>query len=118
MDATSKTTVTTTITDDDSLTGITLSANPSSLGEDDSATTITVTATLNGGTRAEATVVTIGTLAGTATKDTDYTVTTTLASITIPANTASADRHDHHHPHGRLQSSRVTRPSSSPAPPP
>ena len=67
-----------------------------------------MTATLNGGTRTEATVVTIGTLAGTATKDTDYTLTitptddsvvegdeiimvpgTTLASITIPANTAS-----------------------------
>ena len=33
-------------------------------------------------------MVTIGTLGGTATKDTDYTVTA-LASITIPANTAS-----------------------------
>ena len=93
---------------DNTPTGITLSANPSSLGEDDAATTVTVTATLNGGTRTEATVVTIGTLAGTATKDTDYTLTitptddsvvegdeiimvpgTTLASITIPANTAS-----------------------------
>ena len=49
-----------------------------------------MTATLQGGaTRATATVVTIGTLAGTATKDTDYAVNTALTSITIPANTAS-----------------------------
>ena len=89
---TSKTTVTTTITDDDDApSGITLSANPNTLGEDDAATSVTVTATLNGGTtRTEATVVTIGTLAGTATKDTDYT-TTSLTSITIPANTASGE---------------------------
>ena len=84
--------VTTTITDDDAaLTGIALSANPNSLGEDDIATSVTVTATLRGGstTRSEATVVTIGTLAGTAAKDTDYTVSTSLASITIPANATS-----------------------------
>ena len=80
-------TVTTTITDDDAATGITLSADPDTLEEDqETAETVTVTATLNGGTRTEATVVTIGTLAGSATKDTDYTVTTALASITIPAN--------------------------------
>ena len=84
-------TVTTTITDDDAATGITLSADPDTLEEDqETAETVTVTATLSGGTRTEATVVTIGTLAGSATKDTDYTVTTALASITIPANTASA----------------------------
>ena len=82
--------VTTTITDDDT-SGITLSVSPSSVKENDDATDITVTATLNGGiTRAEATVVTIGTLSGTATKDTDYSVTTALASITIPANSANA----------------------------
>ena len=82
--------MTTTITDDDDApTGITLSASPNTLGEDDSATSVTVKATLNGGTtRASATVVTIGTLAGTATKDTDYTATS-LASITIPANSSS-----------------------------
>ena len=81
--------VTTTIADDDAApTGITLSANPSSLGEDDSATSVTVTATLNGSTRASETVVTIGTLAGTATKDTDYTATA-LASITIPASSTA-----------------------------
>ena len=82
--------VTTTITDDDAATGITLSADPDTLEEDqESAETVTVTATLSGGTRTEATVVTIGTLEGTATKDTDYTVTTALASITIPANSTS-----------------------------
>ena len=81
--------VTTTITDDDEPTDISLSVDPSKLKESDKLTTITVTATLNGSTRATPTVVTIGTLAGTATKGTDYTATT-LASITIPANTASA----------------------------
>ena len=82
--------VTTTITDDDAApTGITLSASPNTLGEDDSATSVTVTATLDGGTtRTSATVVTIGTLSGTATEDTDYEATT-LASITIPANSTS-----------------------------
>ena len=83
-------TVTTTITDDDDApSGITLSADPSSLGEDDGETTVTVTATLNGSTLPGSTTVTIGTLSGSATKDTDYTVGTALASITIPANTAS-----------------------------
>ena len=79
--------ITTTITDDDATpTGIVLSANPNSLGEDDAATSVTITATLQGdSTRTTPTVVTIGTLAGTATKDTDYTITT-LASITIAAN--------------------------------
>ena len=84
-------TVTTTITDDDSLSGITLSADPDTLEEDqESAETVTVTATLNGGTRTEATVVTIGTLEGTATAGTgkDYTATS-LASISIPANSMS-----------------------------
>ena len=81
--------VSTTITDDDDApTGITLSANPNSLGEDDSATSVTVTATLNGSTLPSDTVVTIGTLSGTATKDTDYTATT-LASIAISANSST-----------------------------
>ena len=79
--------VSTTIVDDDS--DITLSVGPSSVREDADATDFTVTATLTGGTRTSATVVTIGTLAGSATKDTDYSVKTVLASITIPANTSS-----------------------------
>ena len=86
--STSKSLTTTITDDDDAPSGITLSASPSSLGEDDSATAVTVTATLNGSTLPSATVVTIGTLAGTATKDTDYTATS-LASITIPANSSS-----------------------------
>ena len=83
--------VTTTITDDDdAITGIALSVSPSSVGEDDNATEITVTATLQGGstTLPTATVVTIGALTGSATKDTDYTATS-LASITIAANSRS-----------------------------
>ena len=48
-----------------------------------------MTATLQGdSTRTTPTVVTLGTLAGTATKDTDYTITT-LASITIAANAST-----------------------------
>ena len=82
--------VTTTITDDDDApTGITLSANPSTLGEDDGKTSITVTAALTGSARTSDTVVTIGTLSGTATSGTDYSVNTALTSITIPANSTS-----------------------------
>ena len=84
--------VTTTITDDDGTpNSITLSVSPDTVAEGDGATPVTVTATLEGGTtRSEATVVTIGTLSGSATKDTDYTVTTALASITIPAGAATS----------------------------
>ena len=94
--------MTTTITDDDATpTGIVLSASPNSVGEDDAATSVTITATLQGdSTRTTPTVVTIGTLAGTATKDTDYTVTT-LASITIAANATSGHRLHHRHADGR-----------------
>ena len=50
---------------------------------------VTIIATLDGDTaRTEATVVTIGTLAGTATKDTDYAVTS-LATITIQAESST-----------------------------
>ena len=84
-------TVTTTINDDDdALTGIELSVEPSELGEDEGETEITVTATLKGGetTRPTDTVVTIGTFTGSATKGTDY-AATALASITIPADTST-----------------------------
>ena len=85
-----KTSVETTITDDDDApSGIALSASPNSLGEDDAATSVTVTAALDGSTLPSDTVVTIGTLFGSATKGTDYTATS-LASITIPANSESA----------------------------
>ena len=83
--------VSTRITDDDgTASSITLSVNPASLGEDAGETDITVTATLDGSnTLTTSTTVTIGALAGTATKDTDYAVNTALTSITIPANTLS-----------------------------
>ena len=94
--------VSTTITDDDDApTGITLEPAPASLGEDDSATTVTVTATLEGSTLPSDTVVTIGTLAGTATEDTDYEATS-LASITIPGEVLHRDGLAHHHADGRL----------------
>ncbi len=85
--------VATTITDDDTPSGITLLASRNSLGEDDAATTVTVTAILNGSTtRTEATVVTIGTLGGTATEGSpgDYTATTP-ASIIIPGDSSTVD---------------------------
>ena len=73
--------------DDDAPSRIDLSVNPSSFKENKDATSITVTATLQGGsTLPTDTVITIGALGGTATKDTDYSVTTALTSITISAN--------------------------------
>ena len=104
--------VTTTIDDDDdAISGIALSVNPSSVGEDDAKTEFTVTASLGGSTtRPSDTEVTL-TLGGTA-GSSDYTVNTSLGSITIPANShqrvghagADADgrrhsrgRRDHHH---------------------
>ena len=82
--------VTTTIDDDDAaISGITLSVNPSSVGEDDAKTSFTVTASLGGSTtRPSDTEVTL-TLGGTA-GSSDYTVNTSLGSITIPANATSA----------------------------
>ena len=81
--------VTTNINDDDSESDITLSVSPGTIGEDDDATGFTVTATLNGGrTLTTNTVVTIGSLGGTATQNTDYTAVS-LASVTIPANSPS-----------------------------
>ena len=82
--------VTTTIDDDDdAISGIALSVNPSSVGEDDDKTEFTVTASLGGSTtRPSDTVVTL-TLGGTA-GSSDYSVNTSLGSITIPANSTSA----------------------------
>ena len=81
---------TTTITDDDSAaTDITLSVSPASLGEADTATDITVTATLEVAginTLTEDTIVTV-TLAGTATQGTDYAAT--VANVTITAGATS-----------------------------
>ena len=96
-------TVTTTITDDDDCPDRHHAQREpvNSLGEDDAATSVTVTATLNGSsTLPSDTVVTIGTLAGTATKDTDYTATSSLATMTIPANATTRNREHHHHTDG------------------
>ena len=76
-----------TVTDNDRY-DIELSASPDSLGESDAATSVTVTATLSGSARSSDTVVSIGALSGTATENSDYTATS-LASITIPANSTS-----------------------------
>ena len=83
--------VTTTITDDDGApSSITLSVAPASISEDDGQTSVTVTATIDGSsTLSTSTVVTIGSLGGTATTS-DYAVNTALASITIPAGQPSA----------------------------
>ena len=80
--------VTTTISDDDATpSDITLSVDPSSVGESDAATDITVTATLVGdSTLTSDTTVTIS-LGGTA-GSSDYGVSS-LASVTIPAGKAS-----------------------------
>ena len=80
--------VSTTIADDDNAPSrIDLSVSPTTFREDEVATSFTVTATLQGGTTLPTdTVITIGTLGGGATKDTDYEVDTALASITISAN--------------------------------
>ena len=68
--------------------GITLSVNPDSIGESAAATSITVRATLNGGTRGSATPVVVSVGSGTATSGTDF-ETVTGFTITIPANSAS-----------------------------
>ncbi len=80
-----------TIADDDATpTGITLTAAPDSVDEDDGATAITVTAAVNGTTRyVDAKTVTVSVGGGTATATTDYGAVTAF-TITIPANTASA----------------------------
>ena len=68
--------------------GVTLSVSPDSVGEGAVATAITVTATLNGGTRDAATPVAVTADSGTATSGTDFGEVTGI-TITIPANTAS-----------------------------
>ena len=79
-----------TIEDNDAApTGITLTANPDSVGEEDGATAITVTAGVNGTTRyVDAKVVTVSVGGGTATSVTDYGLVSNFA-ITIAAGEAS-----------------------------
>ena len=79
-----------TLADDDvASTSLSLSVNPSSLGESAASTPVTVTATLDGGTLSSDTTVTL-TLGGTATAGTDYADPGTLPSITITAGQISA----------------------------
>ncbi len=85
------TTTTITIEDNDAApSGITLAASPDKAGEEDSATTVTVTASVNGTTRyvdAKAVVVSVG--GGTAVKGTDYAAVSDF-TVTIAAGAASA----------------------------
>ena len=69
-------------------TGIALSVSPGSVYEDGGATTVTVTATLNLGTRTTATEVTVSRTGGTATSGTDYEAVENF-TVTIPANQIS-----------------------------
>ena len=81
--------VTVTVDDDETASsGVTLSVSPDSVSEGASATTVTVTARLNGGTRSEATPVAVTVGSGTATSGTDFTAVAGF-SISIAANTRS-----------------------------
>ena len=82
-------TATLTITDDDAApTAITLSLNPTAVGESATATAVTVTASLNNSPLPTATTVTVSRTGGTATSGTDYPAVTDFV-ITIPAEQTS-----------------------------
>ena len=68
--------------------GITLTVSPAEVAESANATDITVTATLNGGTRDAATPVTVAVGSGTATSGADFAIVSNF-TITIPASTQS-----------------------------
>ena len=78
------------LTDDETAPGsITLTVSPASVSEDDGATTVTVTATLDGSvTLGTATEVTVSVGGGSATSGTDYTAVSNF-TVTIPKETAS-----------------------------
>ena len=81
--------VSVTVDDDETASDtVTLTVSLDELAESAAATDITVTATLNGGTRNAITPVTVNVASGTATSGTDF-GTVTAFTITIPANTAS-----------------------------
>ena len=78
-----------TVDDDETASsGVTLTVSPKSVSEGSAATTVTVTASLNGGTRGDATPVAVTVGSGTATSGTDFTAVAGF-SISIPANTQS-----------------------------
>lgn len=92
-DATAPADRTLTITDDDAAsTTVALSVDPDEVAEDDAATTITVTGTLNAGARTSATDVTVtvgsGSGTGAATSGTDFTAVSDF-TLAIPANATS-----------------------------
>ena len=80
-----------TLTDDETApASITLTTSPTSVGEDDGATTVTVTATVGGSaTLLTATEVTVSVGGGSATSGADYTAVSNF-TVTIPKETASA----------------------------
>ena len=78
-------TATLTITDDDAApTAVTLSLNPSAVGESATATAVTVTASLNNSPLPTATTVTVTRTGGTATSGTDYTAINAF-TVTVPS---------------------------------
>ena len=77
------------ILDDDAASAITLSVSPEWVAETAGATTVTVTAALDAGTRGTATDVTVSRTGGTATSATDYAAVDAF-TVTIPAGQASA----------------------------
>ena len=82
-------TATLTITDDDAApTAITLSLNPTAVGESAAATAVTVTASLNNSPLPSPTTVTVSRTGGTATSATDY-PTINAFTVTIPSGQTS-----------------------------
>ena len=78
-----------TVDDDETASsGVALTVSPESVGEGAGATTVTVTARLNGGARGEATPVAVTVGSGTATPGTDFAAVPGF-TISIPANTQS-----------------------------
>ena len=82
-------TATLSIIDDDAASAIVLSVSPEWVAEDAGATTVTVTAALDAGTRPTATEVTVSRTGGTATSGTDYAAVEDF-TVTIPAEQTSA----------------------------
>ena len=76
--------------DDDAPTGLRLFASPDSINEGDDATDVTVTAQLQGGTTLPADLILPLTLAGSAIRGPDYTLSGT-ETVTIPAANTSAE---------------------------
>ena len=73
---------------DTASTGIVLTLAPTSVHEDDGATEVTVTASLNAGVRTEATEVTVSVAGNTATEGTDFTAVEPF-TVTIPGDQRS-----------------------------